>query len=146
MVVGRVLCGLALLALTGCAATQPDPGITPAVDVTPASFPPPPPAVASTTIPTPEQANGIFRAVFNWTAERSDRVDALEGTAAENAAIFDSGGIVSEVTFDRVDAVAPERVEATGTSLGQPTTIEFVVAEGRWKLERSTACAVTGAC
>ncbi|MDV6263849.1 hypothetical protein [Rhodococcoides yunnanense] len=41
MVVGRALCGLALLALTGCAATQPGPGIAAAVDVTPTSFPPP---------------------------------------------------------------------------------------------------------
>lgn len=146
MIVGRLLCGLTLIALTACAATQHEPDIAPAVDVTPESFPPPPPAVVPTASPTPEEATAIFRAVFDGAAQRSDRIDALEGTAAEDAAILDSGGIVSEVAFDRVEAVAPERVEATGTSLGQPTTVEYIVSDGRWKLERSTACAVTGVC
>jgi hypothetical protein len=146
MIAGRVLCGLALIALTGCAATEPEPTVEAAVNVAPSSFPPPPLSVAPTDIPTPDEATAIFRTVFDWTAERGDRADALEGSAEDNAAVFDSGGIVSEIVFDHVSTVAPDRVEATGTSLGQSTTIDFVVSDGRWKLERSTACAVTGAC
>lgn len=146
MVVGRVLCGLSLLVLTACAATETEPQLDAAVTVTPSSFPPPPPAVAATTIPTPEEATALFRTVFDWTAERSDRSDALEGSSEENAPIFDSGGIMPEVVFERVTDVAPARAEATGTSLGEPTTIDFVVSNGRWKVERSTACALTGAC
>lgn len=146
MIVGRVLCGLALVALTGCAATKPEPGIDAAVNVAPSSFPPPPPSVAPTAIPTPDEATAIFRTVFDWTAERSDRADALEGTLEKNAALFDSGGVMSDVTFDRVDAVAPGRVEASGTSVGPTSSIGFVVSEGRWKLERAAACALTGAC
>ncbi|MEH6796178.1 MAG: hypothetical protein V7694_18790 [Rhodococcus sp. (in: high G+C Gram-positive bacteria)] len=145
MFVGRALCGLALLTLTGCAATEPEPQVE-VVDVTPTSFPLPPSAVAATAIPTPEDTTAIFRTVFDGTAERGDRADALEGSPEENAAVFDSGGIVSEVVFDHVSTVSPDRVEATGASLGQPTTVDFVVSDGRWKLERSTACAVTGAC
>lgn len=146
MNVGRALCGLALVALTGCAATEPELGIDAAVNVAPSSFPPPPPSVAPTAIPTPDEATAIFRTVFDWTAERSDRADALEGTAEENAVLFDSGGVMSDVTFDRVDAVAPGRVEASGTSFGPVVSVGFVVSEGRWKLERATACAVTGVC
>lgn len=146
MIVGRTLCGLALVVLTGCAATEPEPGIDAAVNVAPSSFPPPPPSIAPTAIPTPDEATAIFNTVFDWTAERSDRADALEGTLEENAALFDSGGVMSDVTFDRVDAVAPGRVEASGTSVGRVSSIGFVVSESRWKLERATACAVTGVC
>ncbi|WP_141215351.1 MULTISPECIES: hypothetical protein [unclassified Rhodococcus (in: high G+C Gram-positive bacteria)] len=146
MIAGRVQCGLALISLTGCAATQPEPTIEAAVNVAPSSFPAPPPSVAPSAIPTPDEATAIFRTVFDWTAERSDRADALEGSAEENAAVFDSGGIMSEASFDRIDVVAPGRVEASGTSVGRVSSIGFVVSEGRWKLERSTACAVTGVC
>jgi hypothetical protein len=146
MIAGRVLCGLALIALTSCAATGPEPTIEAAVNVAPSSFPPAPPSVAPTDIPTPDEATAIFRTVFDWTAERGDRADALEGSAEENAAVFDSGGIVSEASFDRIDVVAPGRVEASGTPVGQVSSVGFVVSDGRWKLERSTACAVTGAC
>nr|WP_300515096.1 hypothetical protein [Rhodococcus sp. (in: high G+C Gram-positive bacteria)] len=146
MIAGRVLCGLALISLTGCAATQPEPTIEAAVNVAPSSFPAPPPSVAPSAIPTPDEATAIFRFVFDWTAERSDRADALEGSAEENAAVFDSGGIVSEASFDRIDVVAPGRVEASGTSVGQVSSIGFVVSEGRWKLERAAACGITGAC
>ncbi|AJW43189.1 hypothetical protein NY08_5195 [Rhodococcus sp. B7740] len=146
MIVGRVLCGLALVALTGCAATEPEPGIDAAVNVAPSSFPPPPPSVAHTAIPTPDEATAIFRTVFDWTAERSDRADALEGTAEEIEPLLDSGGSLSEASFDRIDVVAPGRVEASGTSVGPTSSIGFVVSEGRWKLERAAACALTGAC
>ncbi|WP_415976965.1 hypothetical protein [Rhodococcus sp. 077-4] len=146
MIVGRALCGLALVALAGCATTEPEPKIEAAVNVAPSSFPPAPPSVAPTAIPTPEEATAIFRTVFDSTAERSDRADALEGTAEENEPLLDSGGIMSEVSFDRIDVVAPGRVEASGTSLGQVSSVGFVVSDGRWKLERSTACAVTGVC
>lgn len=146
MIVGRVLCGLALVALTGCAATEPEPGIDAAVNVAPSSFPPPPPSVAPTAIPTPDEATAIFRTVFDWTAERSDRADALEGTAEEIEPLLDSGGSLSEASFDRIDVVAPGRVEASGTSVGPTSSIGFVVSEGRWKLERAAACALTGAC
>ncbi|MGB2721069.1 MAG: hypothetical protein WBG53_25425 [Rhodococcus sp. (in: high G+C Gram-positive bacteria)] len=146
MIAGRVLCGLTLIALTGCAATGPEPSIEEAVNVAPSSFPPPPPSVAPSDIPTPDEATAIFRTVFDWTAERGDRADALEGSAEENAAVFDSGGIMSEATFDRIDVVAPGRVEASGTSVGPVSSIGFVVSDGRWKLERATACAVTGVC
>ncbi|OZD02448.1 hypothetical protein CH275_17665 [Rhodococcus sp. 06-235-1A] len=69
---------------------------------------------------------------------------AIGGTTL--VALTGSGAIVSDVVFDGVTAIAAGRVEATGTSQEQPTTIEFVVSDGRWKLERSTACALTGAC
>ncbi|RMB71891.1 hypothetical protein AYK61_22245 [Rhodococcus sp. SBT000017] len=146
MIVGRALCGLALVALAGCAATEPEPTIDAAVNVAPSSFPAPPPSVAPSAIPTPDEATAIFRTVFDWTAERSDRADALAGTLEENAALFDSGGVMSDLTFDRVDAVAPGRVEASGTSDGPVSSIGFVVSEGRWKLERAAACALTGVC
>lgn len=146
MIVGRALCGLALVVLTGCATTEPEPTIDAAVNVAPSSFPPPPPSVAPTAIPTPDEATAIFRTVFDWTAERSDRADALEGTAEENEPLFDSGGIMSEASFDRIDVVAPDRVEASGFSDGPVSSIGFVVSEGRWKLERAAACALTGAC
>ena len=146
MIVGRVLCGLALVVLTGCAATKPEPGIDAAVNVAPSSFPPPPPSVAPKAIPTPDEATAIFRTVFDWTAERSDRADALEGTAEEIEPLLDSGGSLSEASFDRIDVVAPGRVEASGTSVGPTSSIGFVVSEGRWKLERAAACALTGAC
>lgn len=145
-IAGRVLCGLALIALTGCAATGPEPTVEAAVNVAPSSFPPPPPSVAPSDIPTPDEATAIFRTVFDWTAERGDRADALEGTAEENDPLLDSGGVMSEASFDRVDVVAPGRVEASGTSVGQVSSVGFVVSDGRWKLERSTACALTGAC
>ncbi|MCZ4520898.1 hypothetical protein O4220_20500 [Rhodococcus ruber] len=138
--------GPTLVALTGCAATEPEPTIEAAPTVAPSSFPPPPPSVAPSTTPTPEEATAIFRTVFDWTAERSDRADALEGTAEENRPLFDNGGTMSQTSFDRVDVVAPGRVEASGTSDGHVSSVGFVVTEGRWKLERSTACAVTGAC
>ncbi|MDV8023912.1 hypothetical protein [Rhodococcus sp. IEGM 1330] len=146
MIIGRALCGLALVALTGCATAEPEPRIDAAVNVAPSSFPPPPPSVAPTAIPTPDEATAIFRTVFDWTAERSDRADALEGTAEENTPLFDSGGIMSEASFDRIDVVEPGRVEASGTSVGRVSSIGFVVSEGRWKLERAAACALTGVC
>ncbi|MDZ7929218.1 MAG: hypothetical protein U5N21_03805 [Rhodococcus sp. (in: high G+C Gram-positive bacteria)] len=146
MIVGRALCGLALVVLTGCAATEPEPDIDAAVNVAPSSFPPPPPSIAPTAIPTPDDATAIFRTVFDWTAERSDRADALEGTPEENGPLLDSGGNMSEVSFDRIDVVAPDRVEASGYSVGPVSSIGFVVSDGRWKLERATACALTGVC
>ena len=111
------------------------------------------PEVPATVDPTPAELTALVETALDYDVRLADRVKLFQGVSESDPALaqrFVQEKLAVEFTF--VTSPGAGEVSARGQVAldrnppGDVGPVTFVVEDGTWKIARSWACPITGAC
>ncbi|KXF51996.1 hypothetical protein AXA44_47875 [Rhodococcus sp. SC4] len=111
------------------------------------------PEVPATVEPTPAELTALVETALNYDVQLADRVKLFQGVSESDPALAQR--FVQEkltVEFTSVASTGEGEVSARGQATvdgnppGDVGPVMFVAEDGTWKIARSWACPITGAC